>query len=913
MWGIKLLPVCTILLLNLLQVQSQGGRQIPDDFFHCRNEKDVDKKVSIKCDKNTQEWVLDELDPDEPPEICGADYVEEGQPETMPDTWEDLLEPCLLWSMFYGSLVTASPTTMTPTMRPVAPTMRPTTEDGEGFFDIPTLPPSPTDPPSASPTTTDPSILRINVFALNLMFPSGSTDLADMDRDELFRITQAHLDSKLRAELIGVAIDDITLEMEPARTANEASSSWTELVQGMIKFGQRAPIPSATLQTLVMEAFEDDALELYEFRLGLASDPKISQVDKVTVGVGLLQDTRAPVGDLLDNSANNGDSSSALLIVIVVCVVVGIIMACAFAYFLLYGKNGRLSKKKADRDLPDITTDPTPPDEYNAAVEYSQEEYYNTTHVPTPDEIPTRRSHYPAQPYDLNAAELSDAESSLPVDSETVTDIENQSLYSYRDEGSWVPRPNTAPKKATEEMTLQKLPRQQKVAPTSGVSVTSSSTTPSKKGLFGGLVGKYMTPAEPRPDESSHGEDEYGFDKEANPKDLNQGLSMDEGSVFIKIDDYDDNRSLLSDGRVGQILGDVRSIHGGQDDSNQNFDEIWNDDSDGDDDNKNKSREEDIREVLNTSNVSSIPFDERIRSTESRPFDENRLEQRDIVIGGSPSRRSRRVDADEISHIDEESVEDYDRNQSGQEDDSTQDGSTLGDGDVSVAEDSYGFVYQKHYHGKKKPLAVQPPASARNDEDQVNLTLPQNLRQNPVIDVVPSAGVQMEQSGDDESVEVVSIGSKTSSTTKSVSSPVKALTETPKKLLKGMSVRKKRNSDWGQSPSKPVSPSVLPTSPETSRPTSPTPSVESTDSAKFRALMREPDVYDTVPTPERKAKPEADVGNSRGPAPLLQRMPSDSDDDCYLDDDQPVIPYPRGVLLSEEKKDESSVVFSLDD
>lgn len=113
-----------------------GGQAQPDDIYHCRNPKNVDKKTQLKCDKNTFEWRLDDLDPDWPPEICGDDYEEEGQPQSMPAPGEieDDLEPCLLWSIFYGTLNTKSPT-LSPTAlesaNPSGPTEQPTTEDGE--------------------------------------------------------------------------------------------------------------------------------------------------------------------------------------------------------------------------------------------------------------------------------------------------------------------------------------------------------------------------------------------------------------------------------------------------------------------------------------------------------------------------------------------------------------------------------------------------------------------------------------------------------------------------------------------------------------------------------------------------------------------------------------------------------------
>jgi hypothetical protein len=788
----------------------------------------------------------------------------------------------------------------------------------------------------------DSSVLKIDTFTLTLFWPDSAPEITSLDRMELYDITLAHVQNKLRIELVGVNIERVTLDMQTALTTAEnlsSSMAWTELISGSVKFDQPAPIPSSTLQTLVVEAFENEALDLYLIRLKLAAGESLQQIDRVSVGMdGIAAPT--PSNNVI--SVIENDDVSPLLIIIVVCVVIGVIMACVFAYCLLYGRRRRTRQPK-EPELPGITTDPTPPEEEAGEVEYSPEDYYHNG------------SQEFGDPYLLNAVDSSDAGSSLHVDSDTVVDLENQSVattYSYLTEMPFsnqvqarqAPPPPVAAAAASREMTLQKLPRQQQV-PTMAGSTGNSSPSRKAAGFLGGFVGKYMG-AGASPDESDHGEDEYGFDKEASP-------SMDDGSVFIKVDDYDDNRSLVSDGRVGQILGDVNSIQGQE--SPHNFDDIWNDESDGEDNNTHK--DEDIQQFLNVSHSSSsIPFDERVRSTESRPFDEKRIEQRDIVITPSTaalvddimqtatlsnvldkSRKSAMQDnsADDISQIvddefaDEESVQDYDHHQPvvdyghhqpPQEDELTQDGSYTEE--ASLAEDSYGFVYQKHYHAKKDPLIMPAPTEA-SDDNNINLTLPQNLKQRTVVDFIPG-GVMLEAGDDDESVEVVSVTSKTSANSKTstksktsiksgLSSSIKSLTEKPRKVVKGMSVRKKRTSDWGEGPTTTVS-SPVPVSPENSRPTSPSPSVGSSDSAKFRALMSEPDVYTEVPTPERKPKPAADEGQKQ-PASLLQPNSSDSDDDCYMDEDEPFVSYPSSLLTFDEKKEDSSVnsvEFSID-
>ena len=131
-------------------------KTISADLFHCQNPKNVDKKVSIECDKNTNEWNVEDLDPENPPEICPEDYIL-NQTDTLPDVdLPDDEEVCVLWSVFYGSLATPSPT-MSPTTS--APTMSPTTSPT-------TLAPtkSPTLAPTKSPTLAPTRFIIADLF-----------------------------------------------------------------------------------------------------------------------------------------------------------------------------------------------------------------------------------------------------------------------------------------------------------------------------------------------------------------------------------------------------------------------------------------------------------------------------------------------------------------------------------------------------------------------------------------------------------------------------------------------------------------------------------------------------------------------------------------------------------------------------
>jgi hypothetical protein len=143
-------------LLLFLVSATVKAQDVPDDIWHCRNPKDVDKKNGIECDKNTFEWRIDKLKSDWPPQICGDNYINE-QPDVLPPEWDDLLEPCLLWSIFYGTLNTD---TDTPTAEPSIATDTPTKTPTLSPSDNPSSKPSfatanPTFNPTLSPTAED--------------------------------------------------------------------------------------------------------------------------------------------------------------------------------------------------------------------------------------------------------------------------------------------------------------------------------------------------------------------------------------------------------------------------------------------------------------------------------------------------------------------------------------------------------------------------------------------------------------------------------------------------------------------------------------------------------------------------------------------------------------------------------------
>lgn len=154
---------------------------IPDDIYHCRDPElaDENKKISIKCDKNSYEWKLKDLDEEEPPEICGG-------PDFFLDpidalTIEDILEPCLHWAMLYGNLQpSASPSgaaSEAPTPQPTSPfpSSAPTGGPTPLASMVPTGSPSfaPTQDPSQTPTLT-PTATASAAPTKAPVFPSAS-------------------------------------------------------------------------------------------------------------------------------------------------------------------------------------------------------------------------------------------------------------------------------------------------------------------------------------------------------------------------------------------------------------------------------------------------------------------------------------------------------------------------------------------------------------------------------------------------------------------------------------------------------------------------------------------------------------------------------------------------------------------
>lgn len=336
---------------------------IPDDLYHCKDPSQVDRRESIACDGETFLWNVDELDPNRPPRMCGNDFTIE--PEEVPNV-QDWFEPCVLWAIEYGNLkVTLSPSasptiSLEPTKKllegddvdtefsgPAAGDTSQNTGNDEGGAvggeseenSGSGLPSQEQTEPPAEATEGKNTVMPLSPIVLTWVWDdqvweeSGGT--LSVDRSELKVLTERHVLEALEAQIGPQSIRSISLEftLGPPRVGQ-----WTEAVGGEVEFADPsivATLPATTLQALYQQAFLENALALYLFRLQLAEDPVLRLVEEVLPGAfgdGTLSGIKSE-GDGTDD----GDANLLLTIVSVI-VSVTMVSLCLCVYFLFCRK-----------------------------------------------------------------------------------------------------------------------------------------------------------------------------------------------------------------------------------------------------------------------------------------------------------------------------------------------------------------------------------------------------------------------------------------------------------------------------------------------------------------------------------------------------------------------------------------------
>lgn len=608
-------------------------------------------------------------------------------------------------------------------------------------------------------------------------------------------MTTTHILEYLKAEQMPV--QSVTLDMStPLTKLEDGSMSWTETVSGTVQFEDVAPIPSSRLQQIVMDSFQNEGLELYQIRLSLAKDESLKLVSMVTV------DSNRPDTDTDDSTKTS--KWTPTLITIIVCVVCGVLVAFIFAYYLLFGRSKRRQRQEEGRakramfdssaNLPPIPTDPTPPDD-DYADEYDSD-----------NDLPSQSS----------------------VSKLTYDDLENQSVatstYSYREDSSLAPRSSWLQRNKNQQILNES-------------ALTSQNVFHPKILTNSGGMRNFVP---------------YEFETESNAKDDMSLLQNDGESSLVRLSGYD-SQSVASDGRVGQISGnsvDSKSLQ----QQEGGFEDLWNDTDDDND-------VDDAVEALNVSYASSIkPYDEAMAVTPKANSESAETK---------PTVKKSNVGVfDETSK--EETVDDYMNEYTDDEEDENQYSYdvVVDDNDAysskssvcgsSLASDSYGFVYQRHYHAKEGPL--MRIATLPRDDDEVHV-------QRTVVDHIPMS-TDLNESVEVQSVEATSMLSESVKP----SSP---------KVVAGTSARKKKSESWITRPSSPTEFSEM-----SKR------SIESSDSAKLRALLNQPDIYDQIPGKE----------DDESVSCYLEEVDEDAQNDMPKDLDV----EPASVKFEEKKEDGSN-------
>lgn len=163
-----------------------------------------------------------------------------------------------------------------------------------------------------------------------------------LDRLELRTTTERHVLEGLQAELgltLVTAVNLILTSGVPTR------NSFTETVTGTISLNAR--IPSMTVQRLVQESFQGNALELYQFRLKISTDPALKQVQSVIIGTNVDFDSISAGTETEAEPEEEG--LDTVMIAVIASVGAALVAVCCFGICILIVSRRRLAKSRDDR------------------------------------------------------------------------------------------------------------------------------------------------------------------------------------------------------------------------------------------------------------------------------------------------------------------------------------------------------------------------------------------------------------------------------------------------------------------------------------------------------------------------------------------------------------------------------------
>ena len=207
------------------------------------------------------------------------------------------------------------------------------------------------EPPAGEPST---YTVDLEPLVLSFFWQEAPATIS-LDRAELRELTGRHILEALQAEL-GLGVQRANLVFT---SGIPKSNTWQETLTGNILFEFLDNTLYNAVQALVMQAFQGNALELYQFRLQIAQDPMLRQIQKVVV---VAEGTNR--GFFEGNVQEEPSSSewSIMMIAIVASVAAALCAVCCFAYCLLVRKPSSSSSRADKKQLPQLGTNPTTSD-----------------------------------------------------------------------------------------------------------------------------------------------------------------------------------------------------------------------------------------------------------------------------------------------------------------------------------------------------------------------------------------------------------------------------------------------------------------------------------------------------------------------------------------------------------------------
>mmetsp|Transcript_100073 Transcript_100073/g.149992 ORF Transcript_100073/g.149992 Transcript_100073/m.149992 type:complete len:813 (+) Transcript_100073:170-2608(+) len=339
--------IATLLALLLISSTIVHANDLPaeyvDDIYHCDDPQSTE--YIIDCDADTFLWNLDELQSEARPANCDDIDMEISALGAL----EDSREPCVLWSMLYGNATAVDEVSETPVpaesvgaSSPVASPIQATDEPpvGEPGGEVPPDPP-----------------LILDPITLTFVWPADNLFSFTLDRSELHTLTSRHIVEALQAEL-GLSVVQTVNLILTASSPQERSRM--ETITGNVILQEGQSLTSVRLQASVQKAFVGNAMELYLFRLQIANDVALRNIQQVLVGTGAPISNSKPNEEVIEEDP---ETWSPVMIAIVASVGAAFIAVCCFAYCLVVRKPKSRAKNRRDHRskdvLPAVSTNPT--------------------------------------------------------------------------------------------------------------------------------------------------------------------------------------------------------------------------------------------------------------------------------------------------------------------------------------------------------------------------------------------------------------------------------------------------------------------------------------------------------------------------------------------------------------------------